>query len=117
MHLTENSPLLTAENQEKIFQEWSRYWDMTKPLLLEKSPPNILKTRFLQELFPNSYFITITRHPIAASYATMGWGKRDLKSLLEHWITCHNIFQQDKEYLENLFVLKYEDFVEDPEFF
>jgi|GEM_PF-254027 len=115
MHLTENSQLLTAENKEKIFQEWSQYWDITKPLLLEKSPPNILKTRFLQELFPNSYFIVITRHPIATSYATMKWSKTDIHSLLKHWITCHNIFEQDKKHLRNLYIVKYEDFIKNPD--
>ena len=115
MHLTENSHLLTAENKEKIFQEWSQHWDITKPLLLEKSPPNILKTRFLQELFPNSYFIVITRHPIATSYATMKWSKTGIHSLLKHWITCHNIFEQDKKHLRDVYVLKFEDFIKDPD--
>ena len=38
--LNEHSPLATADNAQKIFREWSRYWDLEKPYLLEKSPPN-----------------------------------------------------------------------------
>lgn len=117
MHLTERSPLATGENGEKIFDEWGRFWDTDKPLLLEKSPPNLLKTRFLQALFPNSYFIVITRHPAAVSYATMKWSKTGLDSLLEHWAVCHDIFESDKPHLRNVFMLKYEDFVKNPDAF
>lgn len=115
MHLTEQSALLSEKNREKIFREWGQYWDLSKPFLLEKSPPNILKTRFLQALFPNSYFIFISRHPVANSYANQKWSETSIYSLLEHWITCHKIFNQDKKFLKNLFVLTYEDFVREPD--
>ncbi|MCP5108396.1 MAG: sulfotransferase, partial [bacterium] len=117
MHLTEKNPLVNEKNGEKILNQWSRYWDMSKPYLLEKSPPNLLKTRFLQALFPGAYFIVITRHPVATSYATRKWSKTTIDSLLEHWITCHNIFERDKVHLKHLYVLKYEDFVNDPDAF
>lgn len=117
MHLTEHSPLLTHDNKKKIFNEWSTYWDTKKQILLEKSPPNILKTRFLQALFPNTYFIVITRHPIATSLATQKWSKTGIKSLLKHWISCHHIFLQDKKYIKNLYMMKYENFVKKPDIF
>lgn len=115
MHLTEQSSLLTEKNRKKIFHEWGQYWDLSKPFLLEKSPPNMLKTRFLQALFPNSYFIFISRHPVATSYANQKWSETSIYSLLKHWITCHKIFNQDRKYLKNCFVLTYEDFVKEPD--
>ena len=81
---------------------------------MEKSPPSITKTRFLQKAFPNSYFILIQRHPIAVSYATQKWSKTSIKSLLKHWLVCHNIFLEDKKFLENVYTVKYEDLVDDP---
>jgi hypothetical protein len=111
MHLTETSKLSNANNREKIFSEWSRHWDLLKPVLLEKSPPNLLKTRFLQTMFPNSYFIVITRHPITSSYATQIWRQTSLDNLLKHWIYCHEIFQNDYQYLANCICIKYENFV------
>ena len=54
--------------------------DTGKEFLLEKSPPNIIRTRFLQAMFPNSYFINIKRHPIATSLATKKWSKTSLDS-------------------------------------
>lgn len=112
-HLTEESSILTKKNRNKLFSEWSSYWDLKKPCLLEKSPPNLLKTRFLQDIFPNSYFIVITRHPIAVSYATQKWSKTNIDSLLEHWNTCYKIFEEDRKKLENVLLIKYEDFVSD----
>jgi hypothetical protein len=114
-HLTESSPLVTAENKTRLFAEWKQYWDLSKPILLEKSPPNVIRTRFLQAMFPNSYFIVITRHPIAASYATQkkGFHETVLDSRLKHWLVCHDILQQDKKYLNHVLMLRYEDFVKD----
>src|SRR5262245_48742926 len=41
-HLTEDSPLITEENRRKLFTDWARYWDLERPVLLEKSPPNLM---------------------------------------------------------------------------
>ena len=98
-HLTEDSDLLTPENKLKLFKEWSRHWDLTKPNLLEKSPPNLIKTRFLQSVFPNSYFIVILRHPVAVSLATWKWARCSLESLTAHWVRCHEIFERDRSHL------------------
>ncbi len=119
-HLTEASPLVSEDNRAKLFAEWSPYWDLGKPYLLEKSPPNLIRTRFLQAMFPDAYFIVLLRHPLAVSYATRAWHKkfriywRSLPRILEHWLVCHEIFMQDRPYLKNTMALKYEHFVSEP---
>ena len=112
-HLTEESALVTESNQQKLFEEWSRYWDVSKRCLLEKSPPNLIRTRFLQALFPDSYFIVLLRHPIAACLATRKWASGSLESLFEHWLHCHHLFEIDRAYLNRVHVLKYEDLIRD----
>jgi hypothetical protein len=114
-HLTEASDLVTADNRLRLFEEWKAHWDLSKPVLLEKSPPNLIRARFLQKLFPNSYFVIVTRHPIAVSYATQKWTYTSLAELIEHWLVCHERFRQDEEHLKRLLVLSYEDFVEQPQ--
>lgn len=113
MYLTEQSELVTSANKKKLMAEWNRYWDMNCSVLLEKSPPNILKTRFLQAMVPNSYFIIIIRNPIAVSYATMKWSNTSIFDLINHWVKCHLIIENDLSHLRKYFVLKYEDFVLD----
>lgn len=113
-HLTEKSSLLNDANKKKLQKEWSIHWDLSKEYLLEKSPPNLLKTRFLQAVFPNSYFIYITRHPIAVSYATQKMSTAPLLTIFEHWIHCNKIFMQDSKYLHHVHHIKYEDLVTAP---
>jgi hypothetical protein len=110
-HLTEESALATSKNKQKLFEEWSKHWDLTKPFLLEKSPPSLIKTRFLQAVFPDSYFIVILRHPIAVSLATVKWTGLSLETLLEHWLQCHRLFELDRPHLRQVLVIKYEDLI------
>jgi len=110
-HLTEKSELVTPENRQRLFGEWSKYWDLSKPCLLEKSPPNLIRTRFLQALFPSSYYLVILRHPIAVSLATWKWARTGLDSLMEHWLYCHRLFELDRPHLRRVLVIKYEDVI------
>jgi hypothetical protein len=113
-HLTEDSPLATVANRERLLSEWGQYWDLDKRVLVEKSPPNLLKLRFLQALFPDATFVVIMRHPIPVSYATQKWSKTSLESLLEHWLVCHEIFLADAPNIRKLALVRYEDFVAEP---
>jgi hypothetical protein len=106
--------LATSENSKRLLKEWSRYWDLKKDYILEKSPPNIVRTRFLQQIFPESIFIIILRHPIAVAYATKKWLRTDIRSLIEHSLRCYERFLEDMPFLNRVYVFRYEDFVLDP---
>jgi hypothetical protein len=114
-YLTEESALITLANRQRLFEEWSKHWDLTKPCLLEKSPPNLIRTRFLQAVFPGSYFIVISRHPIAVSFATSKWARSSLESLMKHWLHCHRLFELDRPHLRHVRVIKYEDLIRSTE--
>lgn len=113
--LTETSPMATEENRRKLWCEWRPYWDLSKPLLLEKTPTNLTKTRFLQALFPDSCFLMLVRHPVAVAYATQRWTHTSLYSLIEHWLRCYESFEEDRPKLARVWLLRYEDFVADPD--
>lgn len=114
-HLTEISSLISKKNIIKLHQEWDVLWDKNKKILLEKSPPNLLKMRFLQKIFPNSYFIILLRHPIVVSYATQKWSKTSLVKLLQHWIHSYQIAFEDLKFIDNCLVLYYEDLFSNPD--
>jgi len=115
MHLTEGSPLASEESARRLFEEWSPHWDLSRRLLLEKSPPNLIKTRFLQALYPESAFVVVFRHPIPASIPTAKWrGTRRYDRLFEHWLRCYALFEEDRKHLDKVHVLTYEDLVRDP---
>lgn len=115
-YLTEESSIATTANTEKLFSQWRSHWDLSKKVLLEKSPPNIVRTRFLQACFPNSYFLLVTRHPIANAMATKKWCRKNpLSGIILNWLVCHRKFEQDKSKLANAMTMKYEDFTRNPE--
>ena len=113
-HLTESSELLTPENKAQLAVDWFPYWDLSKRFLLEKSPPHLLMTRFLQSVFPSSSFVIIVRHPVAVSLATTKWNPRSLDSLIEHWLVAHEIFESDRPHLQRVMTVAYEALVEEP---
>lgn len=111
-YLDETSPLITDENRECLLKEWSTHWDTRKPVLIEKSPPNLIRSRFFQALFPRSKFIFVVRHPIPVTFATRKWTPdSSVASLLHHWSTAHRILLQDLPHLQHSLLLRYEDMV------
>jgi hypothetical protein len=57
--------------REYLWRSWSRFWDTDKLFLVEKSPPNFLKMRFLSQLFSVYYpckFLIILKDPIGNSH-------------------------------------------------
>jgi len=117
MHLTEKSDLLTQNNVERLWASWSPYWDKRKTIFVEKTPSNLLMTRFLQAAFPNSYFVVVRRHPVPVGLATQKWKINvvPLYQMFKHWLQCHRLFDQDKKYLKHVYELRYEDYVENPD--
>ena len=113
-HITEQSPLLTVKNIAKLQATWHRYWDNRKTIFIEKTPANLLMTRFLQAAFANSYFVVIKRHPIAVGMAAQKWkvNVTSLANMFEHWLHCYGLFEQDKTYLKHVYELTYEGYVE-----
>ncbi len=114
-HLTETSPLATPENARRLAEEWAPHWDLSRPVLLEKSPPNLVMTRFLQELFPDAAFVVIVRHPIVVALGTDKWLRgRSLRTPIANWFAAHDTFLADLPHLRRVHVVRYEALVRDP---
>ena len=117
-HLTEDSLLLEG-TAERLFAAWSPYWDLSKPILCEKSPANSIRSRFLQAAFPNSSFIFVLRHPIAYALAIRKWNYPDYRAplglLIRNWLACQRYLADDLSHLKRHLVLRYEEITVDPE--
>ena len=99
----------------RLMQQWAPYWDMSQSVLIEKTPGNLLSARFLQSVFgEDSYFVFITRHPIAVSLATRKWSQTSLFALIDHWLVAHDIVRKDLPHLRNVIWVSYEQLVNDP---
>ena len=116
-HLTQDSSLINRENRNKLLSEWGAYYDLQKPVLLEKSPPNLIRSRFLRQFFPGSKFLFIVRHPVAVSLATEKWSSKTMAERLSHWHAAHSIMLDDIDSADDCLVIRYEDFVRSPELY
>lgn len=113
-HLTEYSSLNCDDSRLRLLKAWMPYWDTSRRIWLEKSPPNLIRGRFLQSLFPDSHFIFIVRHPIPTSIATYKWSGTGIYSLIHHWVEAHDLMRQDSAVLKRVRIISYERFVRDP---
>lgn len=115
-HMTETHELVSPDSRARLLAAWEPHWDLAKTVLVEKSPPNLIRTRFLQALFPGATFVIVVRHPIPVTLATARWrGTRRLAPLVEHWLRCHELFADDEPSLERVQIVRYEELVDDAE--
>ncbi len=112
--LTEESGLVTSDAAERLLAAWTPYWDTAKAILVEKSPPNLIRMRFLRALFPSARFIMVLRHPIAVSLATQKWSRTSMDSLMQHWFTAHRDLVEDAGQVGRAALVRYEDLLADP---
>mmetsp|Transcript_60981 Transcript_60981/g.157257 ORF Transcript_60981/g.157257 Transcript_60981/m.157257 type:complete len:452 (+) Transcript_60981:42-1397(+) len=113
-HLDESSPLVQDAAQTALFNQWAIFWDLTRPVLLEKSPSNIVISPFLHRLWglgledgaSPARFIFMRRHPIAVAMATLRAGGATVSDLsvmdlVENWVLAEERLAKDlNQYFE-----------------
>ncbi len=114
-HLTEDCPWAAPAERDRLFSQWAPHWDLSRDWLVEKTPGNILMSRYLRAIAPNSWFVFIVRHPLAVALATHRWAEVSLPTLLEHWFRAHQIMEADLAGLDRCIVVKYEALVAEPQ--
>lgn len=105
----------------RIKKEWGMRLDLSKPVLLEKSPPNSVRTRWLQKHFHPAYFVAIVRNGYAVAEGITR--KADPKHLRDSWPIEQSAWQwrrsievleEDSTCLEHFMWVRYEDLVRVP---
>ena len=112
-YMDETHPLATRENALKLSAEWALHWDLGKPVLVEKTPLNLVRMRFLQALFPQAGFILLLRHPIVVAFATWKYCREPIPVLIEHTLRCYERAIADAACLKQFRRLRYEDLIAD----
>jgi hypothetical protein len=114
-YLDENS-LQVAIARRHLLCQWYQHWEPTAELFVEKSPVNIMRTRFLQAVFPNARFLIILRHPIANSMALTKWtpGRLTMTKAVRNWINCYQTLYVDSVHLHKKAWIHYETLVAEP---
>ena len=119
MKQTEASEFATEYNRLKLYAEWRRYWDVSKPILVEKSPRHMLMTRLLQYYFTaeRSFFIVVMRHPYGTVREIMN-GRYQMfyrdcgAEAIAHWLMIYETLFEDLQHIQHRVVMHLEKFVE-----
>ena len=98
-----------------IKSEWEKYWDVTKSILLEKSPCSIVRADVLVEAFVPAYFVIIYRNPYAHCEGVMRRNKWPPEKAANFVIKCLRFQKKNKLQLKNAITFSYEEMTEDPE--
>lgn len=110
--------------RDHLESAWAPYWGSVAGTHVEKSPTNLVRFRYLQELWPDARFIAITRHPFVQSLAVHKWNHSYPKFLpatgagltgtLDNWFAAHDNFADDAPHIRQLLVVRYEHLVAEP---
>lgn len=115
--LDENS---TGPDPLRVKKEWAMRLDLRKPVLLEKSPPNSAKTRWLQAHFENARFVGIIRNGYAVAEGITR--KADPKHLKDswpiemsarQWQRSNQVLLEDEPFLKHFLWVSYEELAAD----
>jgi hypothetical protein len=105
-----------------IKAEWNRVWDLNKPILLEKSPPHLLRARAIEANFENAHFIVMIRNPYAYCEGTkrrgrvgLGYGRdATYAQIAAGWIRESQHQLQNLQTLNEAMCLTYEELTDKP---
>jgi len=93
---------------------WHSYWDSSKPILLEKSPPHIIRAADIAEYFQPSRFIVMARNPYAQAEGLMRRNRWPADRAANFALMCLRTQQQNVKAFPESIVLSYESLVADP---
>ena len=97
---------------QQIKDIWMRYWDLSKPILLDKSVPNIIRTEEINKVFSPIYYICMVRNPYAQVESIMRRNYENARSAAEFAIKCLNYQYQNRNKKNTLF-FTYESLCDD----
>jgi Sulfotransferase family len=93
---------------------WESYWDLSKPVLLEKSPPNLIRALDIRTHFAPVKFIVMVRNPYAHSEGLMRRNNWSVNRAAHFSAMCLRTQLRNARELEDVLVLTYESLVQDP---
>jgi len=99
---------------KRIKEVWEQYWDLSKPLLVEKSPPHIIRSNDIIEHFSPTHFLLMVRNPYAHCEGLMRRNKWSAQRAAQFTVRCLRQQADNAEKLNGALSFSYEDLVGDP---
>jgi hypothetical protein len=100
----------------RVEERWRAHWNLDRTILLEKSPPHLIRAPQLEAHFPESRFVVMIRNPYAfCEGVRRRWGRRyTWRNLALFWVTVARYQVENARTLRRTLTLTYEELVTDP---
>lgn len=98
-----------------IKQVWDQYWDHEKDVLLEKSPPNLIRAEQISACFRPAKFVVMVRNPYAHCEGLMRRNHWSARKAAEFSAQCLRAQMNNMNNLDGPLSVTYEELVGDPE--
>jgi hypothetical protein len=94
----------------RLRYDWAYFADPRPGIRLEKSPPNTLRSRWLQRYFAPARFVVLVRNPYAVCEGIARRRGHSIEEAAEHWRRVHEVLDDDMPHLQQCLTVRYEDF-------
>jgi len=95
---------------------WLKYWDLRKPILLDKSVTNIMRVSAINKAFSNAHFIAMVRNPYAQAEGIIRRNNASAEYAAKFALKCLRYQMQNKELEDcNIMFISYEELCDNKE--
>jgi len=98
----------------EIKEVWDGYWDQSRPLLVEKSPPNLLRADEIVRHFHPAHFLIMVRNPYAHCEGLIRRNRWSPDEAAEFSMRCMRQQSKNSADLPHTLCFTYEDLVGNP---
>ncbi|MDZ7782825.1 MAG: sulfotransferase [Halioglobus sp.] len=98
----------------RIKAVWESHWDLSRPVLLEKSPPNLIRTRDIVAHFQPVKFVIMVRNPYAHAEGLMRRNGWTVSRAANFAMMCLRTQLDNARTLDDALVVTYETLVAEP---
>ena len=125
IYLNSDHETANTKTRRCVMAQWSKNWDLSKEILLEKSPPTLVQLEYRDYLFPYvSAHIIVVRHPLymcfvktlsddlKANWPLKGRAKKKLRKAIDGWLRAHEFLslQSVPSVTSKVAILQYETY-------
>ncbi len=99
---------------DKLKRQWGgAFNDLSRDILIEKTPINAGRMKWLQKNFDNAYFIAIVRDGYAVSEGIRRKQGHSLADAAKQWCVSNRIMLDDLKEISNKLIITYEELSDD----
>ena len=97
-------------------QAWRKHWDVSKKVLIEKSPPLIIRSKQLITAFPKARYMILVRDPYAHIESLMRRRNWSIKQATAFSLMCLKAQYDNVKLLRSsALLIRYEDLTDEPQ--